>query len=312
MLDWTDRHCRTFHRLLTHQTLLYSEMITTGAILHGNTEHLLSYGPSEHPLALQLGGSDPAALAACCRLAEQYGYDEVNLNCGCPSDRVQNGAFGACLMQQPQQVAQLMQAMQQATSLPVTVKHRIGVDEMDSYQHLHDFVATLATVGVQVFIVHARKAWLSGLSPKQNREIPPLRYELVQQLKADFPQLTVVINGGVQNLAEASALLAWADGVMIGRAAYQNPYLLAEADKQIFGSNITPPSREQVVGDYLPYVEEQLALGQPLHRLSKPLLGLWLGQRGAKQWKRTLSQEGYVKGAGPEVLELALARVASS
>ncbi|ABF46290.1 tRNA-U16,U17-dihydrouridine synthase [Deinococcus geothermalis DSM 11300] len=312
MMDWTDRHCRAFHRTLTRRTLLYTEMVTTGAILHGDRARHLGFSPAEHPVALQLGGSDPAALAECARIAQDWGYDEVNLNCGCPSDRVQNGSFGACLMATPDVVARAVEAMRGATTLPVTVKHRIGIDDLDSYEHLTRFVRTVAEAGCQTFIVHARKAWLSGLSPKENREIPPLRYEVVRQLKADFPHLTVVLNGGVLTLAAAQEHLAWADGVMVGRAAYQDPYLLAAADRDLFGEDVTPPTRREAIEAFLPYVAAQLAEGQPLHRMMRHTLGLFAGQPGARHWKRTLSERGHRPGAGLEVVREALAGVPES
>ncbi|TDE86234.1 tRNA dihydrouridine(20/20a) synthase DusA [Deinococcus sp. S9] len=312
MMDWTDRHCRAFHRTLTRRTLLYTEMVTTGAILHGDRARHLGFSPTEHPVALQLGGSDPAALAECARIAQDWGYDEVNLNCGCPSDRVQNGSFGACLMATPDVVARAVEAMRGATTLPVTVKHRIGIDDLDSYEHLTRFVETVAEAGCQTFIVHARKAWLSGLSPKENREIPPLRYEVVRQLKADFPQLTVVLNGGVLTLAAAQEQLAWADGVMVGRAAYQDPYLLAAADRDLFGEQVMPTSRREAIEAFLPYVAAQLAEGQPLHRMMRHTLGLFAGQPGARHWKRTLSERGHRPGAGLEVVREALAGVPES
>lgn len=311
-MDWTDRHCRAFHRTLTRRTLLYTEMVTTGAILHGDRARHLGFSPTEHPVALQLGGSDPAALAECARIAQDWGYDEVNLNCGCPSDRVQNGSFGACLMATPDVVARAVEAMRGATTLPVTVKHRIGIDDLDSYEHLTRFVETVAEAGCQTFIVHARKAWLSGLSPKENREIPPLRYEVVRQLKADFPQLTVVLNGGVLTLAAAQEQLAWADGVMVGRAAYQDPYLLAAADRDLFGEQVMPTSRREAIEAFLPYVAAQLAEGQPLHRMMRHTLGLFAGQPGARHWKRTLSERGHRPGAGLEVVREALAGVPES
>lgn len=298
-----------FHRALTRRTLLYSEMVTTGAILHGDKDRHLKFSPAEHPVALQLGGANAAALAECARMGEGYGYDEINLNCGCPSDRVSSGSFGACLMATPDVVARAVEAMRGATSLPVTVKHRIGIDDLDSYEHLHRFVSVVARAGCQTFVVHARKAWLQGLSPKENREIPPLRYDIVQRLKADFPALTVVLNGGVQSLEQAKEALAWTDGVMIGRAAYQTPYLLAEADPLIFGDNATVPSRTEALERFLPYVAQQLEAGEPLMRMMKHTLGLFAGQPGARAYKRTLSQEGYRPGAGLEVVERALAAV---
>ncbi|WP_414657709.1 tRNA dihydrouridine(20/20a) synthase DusA [Deinococcus sp. VB343] len=309
MMDWTDRHCRVFHRTLTRRTLLYTEMVTTGAILHGDRARHLDFDAAEHPLALQLGGNDAAALAECARLAEDWGYDEVNLNCGCPSDRVSSGSFGACLMGTPDVVARAVEAMRGATRLPVTVKHRIGIDDLDSYEHLSHFVRTVEAAGCQTFIVHARKAWLSGLSPKENREIPPLRYEVVQQLKADFPHLTIVLNGGVRSLEEAKQALVWADGVMIGRAAYQEPFLLAAADRDMFGEGTPPPTRREAMEAYLPYVAARLEEGQPLNRMMKHTLGLFAGQPGARHWKRTLSEQGHRPSAGLEVVRAALSGV---
>lgn len=309
MMDWTDRHCRMFHRSLTRRALLYTEMVTTGALLHGNAARHLDFHPAEGPLSLQLGGSDPVALAACARIGEDWGYDEINLNVGCPSDRVQNGMFGACLMARPELVAEGVAAMRGATRLPVTVKHRIGIDDLDSYEHLYGFVGTVAAAGCATFIVHARKAWLSGLSPKQNREVPPLRYEVVRQLSLDFPGLTVVLNGGVKSLDAAWEHLTWAGGVMMGREAYQNPYLLAGVDSLIFGEETRPPSRREVVERYLPYVEEMLAQGVYLSHLTRPVLGLFAGQPGARHWKRTISERAHRPGAGVDVILDALAGV---
>ena len=306
MLDWTDRHCRYFLRQLSRHALLYTEMVTTGAMLHGDRERLLAHDPAEHPLALQLGGSDPAELARCARIAAEWGYDEVNLNIGCPSDRVQSGRFGACLMAEPDVVAECVAAMRAAVDLPVTVKTRIGIDGRDSYEELVDFVRRVAAGGCAVFIVHARKAWLSGLSPKENREIPPLRYEVVHRLKRDFPALIVVLNGGLITLEQAEEQLRRVDGVMIGRAAYENPYLLAEADGRFFGASAPPPGRHQVVRALLPYLEAQLRAGTPLHRMTRPILGLFRGLPGARAWRRTLSERACRAGAGVEVVEAAL------
>lgn len=309
MLDWTDRHCRAFHRCLTKRALLYTEMVTTGAILYGDPARHLDFGPQEHPLALQLGGSDPVALQECAGLAEQWGYDEVNLNCGCPSDRVQSGAFGACLMATPDTVAQAVAAMQAGTALPVTVKHRIGIDDRDSYEELHHFVATVAAAGCTTFIVHARKAWLKGLSPKENREIPPLRYDVVQQLKTNFPNLTISLNGGLQTLEQAQQQLEWADGVMLGRAAYQTPFVLARVDRDLFGLDTQPPTRREALERFRPYIAAGLEQGQSFHHLTKSTLGLFAGQAGARHYKRTLSEQGHRSGAGLEVLDAALAGV---
>ncbi|KAB2932580.1 MAG: tRNA dihydrouridine(20/20a) synthase DusA [Candidatus Contendobacter sp.] len=309
MLDWTDRHCRYFLRLLTRHTLLYTEMVTAGAVLHGDRERLLAHDPAEHPLALQLGGSDPGELARCARVAADFGYDEVNLNVGCPSDRVQSGRFGACLMAEPDLVADCVAAMRAAADLPVTVKTRIGIDDRDSYEALTDFVGRVAGGGCEVFVVHARKAWLSGLSPKENREIPPLRHDVVYRLKRDFPGLTIILNGGLTALDQIADSLRRVDGVMIGRAAYENPYLLAEVDQRFFGSSAPPPSRHQVVRAFLPYVEMQLQGGTPLHCMTRHVLGLFRGIPGGRAWRRHLSERAHRRGASAEVLEAALQRV---
>jgi tRNA-dihydrouridine synthase A len=307
MLDWTDRHCRYFLRQITRHTLLYTEMIATGALIHREPARFLDYHPAEHPLALQIGGSDPAELAVCTRLADEWAYDEVNLNVGCPSDRVQSGRFGACLMAEPPLVADCVAAMSQATRRPVTVKHRIGIDDMDSYDALARFVDRVALAGCRTFIVHARKAWLHGLSPKENREIPPLRYQMVHQLKHDFPHLEFVINGGFKTLAQAQEQLARLDGVMIGREAYQNPWMLIDADRLIFGDTTDVVARKQLVHRMLPYIEEQCAAGVPLHKITRHMLGLFQGQRGARAWRRFLSERAHRPGSGPELLTAALA-----
>ena len=309
MLDWTDRHCRYFLRLLSRPTLLYTEMVTTGAALHGDRERLLAYDPAEHPLALQLGGCDPGELARCARIAADFGYDEVNLNVGCPSDRVQSGRFGACLMAEPELVADGVAAMRTTVNLPITVKTRIGIDDRDSYEALTDFVGRVASGGCEVFIIHARKAWLRGLSPKENREIPPLRYDIVYRLKRDFPDLTIILNGGLRNLDQAEDELRRVDGVMIGRAAYENPYLLADADRRFFGSDTPLPSRHQVIRAFLPYVENQLQQGTPLHCMTRHVLGLFQGIPGARAWRRHLSEHAHRRGAGVEVLEAALRQI---
>ena len=305
MMDWTDRHDRFFLRLITRRALLYTEMITTGAVIHGDRKRLLGFSPEERPLALQVGGSDPAQLAESARIAEGFGYDEVNVNCGCPSDRVQEGRFGACLMGAPALVARGVEAMRRATRLPVTVKCRIGIDDRDSYEDLRRFVETVAAAGCGTFIVHARKAWLQGLSPKENREIPPLRYPEVYRLKAEFPHLEIVLNGGVTSLEAAAGHLQHVDGVMIGRAAYQNPYLLAEADRRFFGADEPPPDRHEVVERLIPYVEAELAAGTRLAAITRHILGLFQGCPGARAWRRHLAENAHRPGAGVEVIRTA-------
>ncbi len=302
MLDWTDRYYRYFARLITRHTLLYTEMVTTGALLHGDRERFLRFDPSEHPLALQLAGSDPSALARCSRMAEEWGYDEVNLNVGCPSDRVQSGRFGACLMLDPQLVAECIHAMQRAVSIPVTIKHRIGIDHDDSYETLHGFVTTVSQTGCRTFIVHARNAWLEGLSPKENRDIPPLRYETVHRLKRDLPELEIIINGGITTLDAAKEQLQHLDGVMIGREAYQNPWMLAQADRMIFGDDHPIPSRHEIIERFMPFVEEEFAQGTPIGRITRHILGLFQGQPGAKAWRRHISENAHREDAIPELI----------
>lgn len=302
MMDWTDRHFRFFVRQLTSRTLLYTEMVNMNAIIHGDRERHLQFSPEERPLALQVGGDDPSLLAECAQVAQAWGYDEVNLNVGCPSERVQNGNFGACLMAEPERVYECVSAMREAVSIPVTVKHRIGIDELDSYADMARFVDVVARSGVRRFIVHARKAWLKGLSPRENREIPPLRYADVYRLKRDFPFLEIELNGGVRSLAEAGTHLRHTDGVMIGRAAYENPYLLAEADQQLYGAVATAPSRREVVEALLPYVQVQLTAGTRLNRISRHVLGLFNGQPGAKSWRRHLSLHAHAPGADERVI----------
>jgi len=309
MLDWTDRYCRYFLRQISRRTLLYTEMITTGALLHRDPARFLDYHPEEHPLALQLGGSEPQELAACARLADAWGYDEINLNVGCPSDRVQSGRFGACLMAEPRLVAECVAAMREASSHPVTVKHRIGIDDIDSYDALLAFVSTVAAAGCKTFIVHARKAWLQGLSPKQNREIPPLQYEVVHTLKRDLPEIEFVINGGFKTLAQAQRQLAGLDGVMIGREAYQNPWILAEADSRIFAGHDPASTREEVARRMIPFIAREHNRGVPVHRITRHMLGLFQGQPGARAWRRHLSEHAHRSGVGPEVVEEALARL---
>jgi tRNA-dihydrouridine synthase A len=309
MMDWTDRNCRYFHRQLSRHTLLYTEMLTTGAVLHGDRERLLGYEAAEHPVALQLGGSEPAALAEAARIGQEWGYDEINLNCGCPSDRVQSGRFGACLMAEPDLVARLVGAMREAVSIPVTVKSRIAIDELEEWPTLVDFVRKVSAAGCTRFIVHARKAWLQGLSPKENRDVPPLRYELVYRLKSEFPHLDISINGGIKTLDAAAEHLKQVDGVMIGRAAYESPYLLAEADRRFFGGTEAPPERHAVVEAMLPYIERRMAQGAPLGSITRHMLGLFQGLPGARAWRRHLSENAHKHGAGPDVVVAALAKV---
>ncbi len=292
MLDWTDRHERYFLRLISRHAWLYTEMVTTGAILYGDRDRHLAFHQAEHPLALQLGGSDPQALGECARIAEDYGYDEVNLNVGCPSDRVKSGRFGACLMAEPQIVAECVAAMNAVVSIPVTVKHRIGIDDHDSWDELCHFVEVVAGAGCHVFIVHARKAWLQGLSPKQNREIPPLQYDVVHRLKQRYPQHEFVINGGLKTLDECQQQLAYMDGVMLGREVYHNPYLLVEVDQRIYGDHGAIPSRYDIIHLLLPYIEAELAKGTRLHAMTRHIMGLFLGVPGARAWRRHLSEKG--------------------
>jgi tRNA-dihydrouridine synthase A len=302
MMDCTDRFDRAFLRCLTRRTLLYTDMIVADAILHGDPERLLGFDACEHPVALQIGGSDPAALADAARIAEGYGYDEVNLNVGCPSDRVQSGRFGACLMAEPDLVARAVAAMMAAVTIPVTVKCRIGIDDMDDEATLPAFIDRIAQEGCCSFAVHARKAWLQGLSPKENRDIPPLRYDVVYAAKQHFPDLEIVINGGIADLDETASHLERVDGVMIGRAAYHTPFVLAEADRRIFGSPDPAPTRRQAVEEYLPFIERELARGVPLRRMTRHMLGLYQGRPGARSWRRHLSTEAVKPGAGPEVI----------
>ena len=290
MLDWTDRHCRYFHRLLTRHTRLYTEMVTTGALTHGDVQRHLRLNAEEHPVALQLGGSEPADLAQAARLGQQWGYDEINLNCGCPSDRVQRGAFGACLMREPQTVADGVKAMRDAVDLPVTVEHRIGIDRIERYDFVRDFVGTVSEAGCGVFIVHARNAWLDGLSPKENREIPPLRYELAHRLKRDFPALTIAVNGGLKSNEEVALQLQQVDGAMLGREAYYNPYLLASWDAAFFGDAHPVPSREAVEEAMVAYMERAHAEdGCPWYAIARHMLGLYHGQRGGRLWRQVWS-----------------------
>ncbi len=306
MLDWTDRHCRFFHRLISQHALLYTEMVTTGALIHGDHHRFLQHMPVENPVAFQLGGSHPQDLASCAKMVEDYGYAEVNLNVGCPSDRVQNGRFGACLMADPALVAECVAAMIQAVAIPVTVKSRIGIDDLDSYEELVHFVTTIADAGCKTFIVHARKAWLSGLSPKQNRDVPPLRYDLVYQLKKDFPQLEIIINGGITSLEQAEEMLKSVDGVMVGREAYHNPYLLADVDRRFYGVVNAPISRQAIVALLIPYIQEQLKDGVRLNSISRHILGLFHGEPGARGWRRYISENVSKTGADEQVILKAL------
>ena len=304
MLDWTTRHCRYFHRQFSQHALLYTEMITAPAIIHAKYD-LLEYDPAENPVALQLGGSDPKQLAHCAKLVEERGYAEVNLNVGCPSDRVQNGMFGACLMGKASLVADCIKAMQDAVQIPVTVKHRIGIDDLDSYEFLCDFIEKVQPYSNN-FIVHARKAWLSGLSPKENREIPPLDYERVYQLKRDFPHLNISINGGIKTIDEIKHHLNFVDGVMVGREAYQNPSLLGEIDSQIFNENQPPVTARQAVEKMLPYIEKELEKGVYLNHIVRHMLGAFQNCKGARQWRRHLSENACKQGANVSVVEEAL------
>jgi tRNA-dihydrouridine synthase A len=313
MMDWTDRHCRAFHRTLTRRALLYTEMLTTGAVLHGDRDRLLAFGPSEHPVALQLGGSDPADLAAAARLGADLGYDEINLNVGCPSDRVQSGRFGACLMREPVLVADSVAAMIAAVpATPVTVKCRLGVDDQEPEESLFTLVDACAAAGAPTFIVHARKAWLKGLSPKENRDIPPLDYALVYRLKRERPQLTIVINGGVASIDEALGHLAHVDGAMLGRAAYHTPGLLGEVDERVFGDAGGSVSEFEAVERHRSYLAAELARGTHLAVMTRHMLGLFHGRPGARAWRRILTVEGSKPGAGLEVLDQALGAVVSA
>jgi tRNA-dihydrouridine synthase A len=306
MLDWTDRHCRYFHRLLSQRALLYTEMVTTGALLHGDVARHLAFNDEEHTVALQLGGSDPADLAACARLGEQWGYDEINLNCGCPSERVQRGAFGACLMAEPRLVADGVKAMLDVVTVPVTVKHRIGIDKTESYEFMRDFVGTLSEAGCQTFIVHARNAWLQGLSPKANREVPPLRYELVHRLKADFPHLTIAINGGITTPEQVQTQLSQLDGVMVGREAYHNPWWLSAWDEQFYGLPATTLSREQVEQQMVDYMARQARdFGTPWSTIARHMLGLRHGLPGARRWRQVWSDHRLKSSSPQEVMVLA-------
>ena len=313
MMDWTDRHCRQFHRHITKHTWLYTEMVTTGALLHGDVARHLDFDAIEHPIALQLGGSEPDDLAKCAKLGEQWGYDEINLNCGCPSERVQRGAFGACLMAEPQLVADCVKAMRDAVSIDVTVKHRIGINDSDSYQFMRDFVGTVADAGCTTFIVHARNAIMKGLSPKENREIPPLKYEFAYQLKRDFPDLEIILNGGVKTLSEIDLHLEQVDGVMLGREAYHHPYLMAEFDARYYHDDAPVKSRRAVLESMIPYLQNQLKMhgerGLKLNSITRHMLGLMTGMPGARSFRQRLSDSKKLAMGNPELLLEALALV---
>ena len=289
MMDWTDRHCRYFYRLMSKHAQLYTEMITSKAILHGDKKRLLDYHKEEHPLVLQLGGSDPSEMAQCAKIAQDWGYDEVNINACCPSDRVQSGSFGACLMNTPKIVAQCVDSMKQASDLPITLKSRIGVDDMESYEELANFVTTVEQAGCDTFIIHARKAWLKGLSPKENRTVPPLNYDWVYQIKQDFPKLTIGINGGINHLEDALNHLERVDSAMLGRVIYHQPYLLTQVDKEIYQQNTLSVSREQVLLDFIEYMKNQSDQGVPIRSMTRHILGLYHGQPNAKKFRRLLS-----------------------
>lgn len=305
MLDWTDRHERYFLRLFSKHAVLYSEMVTTGALIHGERDRYLKFNKEEHPVALQLGGSDPKAMSDCAKMAEDYGYDEVNINVGCPSDRVQNGAFGACLMAEPDLVAENVSAMQSAVDIPVTVKNRIAIDEMDEYQCLPHFLETVSQAGCEIFIIHARKAWLKGLSPKQNRDVPPLNYDLVYQMKRDFPKLEIIINGGIKTLEQSEQHLEQVDGVMVGREAYHNPYMMNQVDQRLYGEVSNGGTEFEILDQYIKYMQKQIDKGIYLKHMSRHLLGLFTGQAGAKAWRRHISENAHKDGAGIEVIQQA-------
>ncbi|HVT34995.1 MAG TPA: tRNA dihydrouridine(20/20a) synthase DusA [Nevskiaceae bacterium] len=308
MLDWTDRHCRYFFRLMSKHARVYTEMLAAGAVLHGGPR-LLKYNKAEHPIALQVGGSDADEMAQCAESAEEFGYDEININCGCPSDRVQEGRFGACLMREPQRVAECVSMMTKSASVPVTVKTRIGIDHSEDYVFVRRFVDIVAEAGCDTFIIHARKAWLQGLSPKENREIPPLNYDVVYRLKQEFPQLTIIINGGIHTFEECDEHLKHVDGVMLGRELYDNPFRLAEVDRHFFGRNMAPLTREQVIDQLKPYIENELRVGTGLSHITRHILGLYRGQPGGRRFRQVLSENAHKLGAGIAVLEAALAEV---
>ncbi|MBR7745453.1 tRNA dihydrouridine(20/20a) synthase DusA [Undibacterium sp. BYS107W] len=315
MMDWSDRHCRLFHRYISRHTWLYTEMVTTGAILYGDLGRHLDFNEEEHPVALQLGGSEPADLASAARRGQEWGYDEINLNCGCPSERVQKGAFGACLMAEPQLVADCVKAMRDVVDIDVTVKHRIGIDQVDSYDFVRDFVGQVADAGCKTFIVHARNAILKGLSPKENREVPPLKYDYAYQLKKDFPNLEIIINGGIKTVEEIDTHLLHVDGVMLGREAYHNPYVMSSFDQRYYGDQAPSRSREQVVLAMIPYISEQLSKhgdggkGLKLNSITRHMLGLTFGLIGARAFRQTLSDSKKLADGNPQLLMEALLKV---
>jgi tRNA-dihydrouridine synthase A len=318
MMDWSDRHCRLFHRHISQHTWLYTEMVTTGALLHGDAQRHLEFNDEEHPVALQLGGSEPADLVVAAKMGEQWGYDEINLNCGCPSERVQKGAFGACLMAEPQLVADCVKAMKDAVSIDVTVKHRIGINDEQSYDFVRDFVGQIHEAGCDTFVVHARNAILKGLTPKENREVPPLKYDYAYQLKKDFPQLEIIINGGIKTVEEIDHHLLHVDGVMLGREAYHNPYLMSTFDARYYGDESTPKTREQVIDAMVPYILEQIAKygdngkGLKLNSITRHMLGLTFGMIGARAFRQTLSDTKKLALGNPELLVEAMQRVLSA
>ena len=308
MMNWTDRHCRSFMRLISNKAILYTEMVTTGALLYGDADYHLQMDADESPVALQLGGSDPRELEKCSNLVSKYNYSEINLNCGCPSDRVQHGMFGAVMMKNAKLTAECISALLNSSQLPITVKHRIGVDDADSYDFLQDFIGTVSDVGCKTFIIHARKAWLKGLSPKQNREIPKLNYDRVYQLKQDYPHLEIVINGGISSLECSIKHLEKIDGVMIGREAYTNPYLLAEVDQRIYGQDKPIIKREEIAEKFCEYIDNEMRKGTKLHAMTRHMLGLFRGVKGAKQFRRYLSENAYSENASIDVLYKALSK----
>jgi tRNA-dihydrouridine synthase A len=310
MMDWTDRHCRYLLRLVTRHSLLYTEMVTTGALLHGDPQRFLQHDAAEHPVALQLGGSHPEELSECARIGADYGYDEINLNVGCPSNRVQSGRFGACLMAEPELVAECVAAMKRAVSVPVTVKTRIGIDDRDSYEALANFIQQVQAAGCNTFVIHARKAYLRGLSPRENRTVPPLNYAFAYRIKQEFPGLAIIINGGIESLEQAETHLQLVDGVMLGRAAYHNPYVLAHVDARIFDDTGPLPSREAIVYSMIPYIERELKQGSLLKHITRHMLGLFQGTPGARHWRRHLSENALRADAGADVVLDALQKIA--